>query len=80
MKSIRDSLHYLITAYIILGWLVPEQQMLHAVFCALVLLHWRTNNNRCFLSEYDYSGNGYPSAYFVPLALTSQRATMSFPI
>jgi hypothetical protein len=62
-KSIRNFFHYIITGYIIFGNLFTNDCTLlqvHFYFCALVILHWFTNNNKCFLAEYDYENkNGY---------------------
>jgi hypothetical protein len=62
-KNIRDNIHYLITLFLFFGGIISnncKMLQIHAIFCILVIFHWITNNNKCFLSEYDYKdGNGY---------------------
>lgn len=63
VKNLRKIIHYLITLYIIIGWTPDNKKMLiiHIIFICGVLIHWITNNNRCFLSEYEYGDD--PQAY-----------------
>ena len=63
VKNLRKIIHYLITIYIIIGWVPNNKKLLliHMIFIFGVLIHWITNNNRCFLSEYDYGDD--PNAY-----------------
>jgi hypothetical protein len=43
--------------YVLFGWLTPPKgNLVHIGICLGVLVHWRLNNGRCFLSEYDYPG------------------------
>jgi hypothetical protein len=61
-KNIRNFLHYFITFYSLFGGLITSNckwLQIHFIFNTLILLHWLTNNNRCFLSEYDYKENAY---------------------
>lgn len=50
-------LHQLITAYIVFGGLFTSDRawlLAHIAFNIAVIVHWMTNNNRCFLSaEYE---------------------------
>ena len=63
MKKARQLLHYAITAFLLLGGVFTKNKSvlrIHIVVDALVLLHWLSNNNKCFLSDIDYSNNqGY---------------------
>lgn len=62
-KLFRNIIHYIITIYILIGGLISNNCIslyIHFCFCILVILHWLTNNNKCFLSEYDYDdSDGY---------------------
>lgn len=63
-KNLRKIIHYLITIFILFGWAHHNKKLLliHMIFICGVLIHWITNNNRCFLSEYDYEDDD-PNAY-----------------
>ena len=63
VKNLRKIIHYLITIFILFGWAHDNKKLLliHMIFICGVLIHWITNNNRCFLSEYDYGDD--PNAY-----------------
>ena len=58
-KSQRDNIHY---SYNLIIALVPllsnnlKVLYFHATVCILTILHWHTNEGKCFLSEYDYQG------------------------
>jgi hypothetical protein len=61
-KFIRNTLHYSITLFVLFGNLMYHNcsyLQFHFYFCALIILHWLTNNNQCFLSQYDYKTNEY---------------------
>lgn len=59
-------IHHIINIFIYFGWLFNAHNVLlfHVVFPLLVLLHWKTNNNRCFLTQIinEYCGydDGHP--------------------
>jgi hypothetical protein len=62
MKRFRENLHYMITLFILFGGIFNNCNILfiHYYFCIITVIHWLTNNNKCFLSEYDYKeNNGY---------------------
>ena len=46
-------LHWAILIFVLTAWLWPWATALwaHAIFVPLMLLHWKTNENRCVLSE-----------------------------
>lgn len=69
MKKFRDNLHYLITLFILFGWIPSNCTTLfiHYYFCIITLLHWMTNDNKCFLSEYDYDDDTGYSAHLLQL-------------
>jgi hypothetical protein len=56
--GLRKLLHYILTAYIFFGWASPSYNgiLIHMAVCIGILIHWYFNNGKCFLSEYDYSG------------------------
>lgn len=63
-RTLRTVIHNIVTVYILFGGLLARKSCrylwFHVIFCLLVLLHWATNDNKCFLSEYDHSSeNGY---------------------
>jgi uncharacterized membrane protein len=49
MAGLLHSLHIVIAIFGALGFLIAPQ--VHAPFCAAVLVHWLTNNNRCIVSQ-----------------------------
>lgn len=59
-RAARQALHSVFSLYIVLGWLVPDCRLraVHFGVCVLTVLHWWTNNGRCFLSQYDYEHSG----------------------
>lgn len=62
IKLLRDIIHYIITIFLLFGSISNNRNLLyfHLFFCILTITHWMTNNNKCFLSEYDYDENaGY---------------------
>lgn len=62
-KYTRTFLHYIISIYIVFGGIIFNHCQgiyYHILFNSIVILHWLTNNNKCFLTEYDYeNGKGY---------------------
>ena len=66
-KKIRNYIHYCITIYLLLGGLFTNNCILlkiYFVICSLTIIHWLTNNNKCFLSQYDYEDNEYTRTLF----------------
>lgn len=57
--TFRHYLHYIISAYIVFGGVTFNKNKnllkLHIIILIGVLMHWYTNNGKCFLSEYDYN-------------------------
>ena len=56
-KSYRHYIHYIISFYILFGGVITNNILfikIHAYTLILILLHWLTNNGRCFLGEIDY--------------------------
>jgi hypothetical protein len=45
--------HWAVLAFVLTAWAWPFQLALwvHAAFVPLMVIHWRTNRNRCFLSQ-----------------------------
>lgn len=62
-KYTRTFIHYIISIFIVFGGLIFNHcngLKIHMIFNIIVILHWITNNNKCFLTEYDYeNGDGY---------------------
>jgi hypothetical protein len=68
MKQFNNIIHYLITFFIIFGGSISDNCNLlfvHYYFCIITILHWLTNNNKCFLSEYDYNHDTGYSAHLL---------------
>lgn len=45
--------HWAVLLFVLTAWFYPwaPALWLHVVFVPLMILHWRTNRNRCFLSQ-----------------------------
>jgi hypothetical protein len=45
--------HWAILLFVLTAWLWPWQAAwwTHVLFVPIMILHWRTNRNRCFLSQ-----------------------------
>lgn len=45
--------HWLIVAFVLTAWAWPWSEVLwvHALFVPLMIVHWRTNRNRCILTQ-----------------------------
>lgn len=54
------ALHYIITGFVLLAWLCPNQLVLitHVALVPLLLIHWKSYNNRCFLSDIEAKLSG----------------------
>jgi hypothetical protein len=45
-------IHLLAIGFIVFGWLLPQNFLIfHITFVPLTFLHWKTNNNRCVLTQ-----------------------------
>ena len=42
-------IHHLISAYVYLGVFLFDP-LYHLIFITIIIIHWLTNNNRCFIS------------------------------
>ncbi len=63
-RIIRQYTHYAITIFGLTGaFFISNCAMLKAyfLFLVLILLHWLTNGNECWISKIDYDGD--PEAY-----------------
>ena len=61
-KSLRIFIHYIIFFFILFGGIISNNYNIikfHIIFNIIVILHWLTNNNKCFLSEYDHKGGSF---------------------
>jgi hypothetical protein len=50
---LTKTLHLAITAFVVFGWLYSQENVLlvHVIFVPVLIVHWKTNNNRCVLSN-----------------------------
>ena len=50
-------IHYFIFFFVLIGWLFNNKIILisHLVFIPIMLLHWKLNNNTCFLTNLENS-------------------------
>lgn len=48
-----QAIHILVLVFVLSGWLLPFPPWLwaHVFFIPLLILHWRTNQNQCFLTQ-----------------------------
>ena len=56
-RKVREHTHYVITIFILTGgFLISSCPLLRAylLFLVILVLHWVTNDNQCFISEFDY--------------------------
>jgi uncharacterized protein with PQ loop repeat len=55
-------LHIGIVFFVIFGCLFDSRTVLklHVLFVPLMILHWKTNNGRCFLTNLEYRLKGVP--------------------
>lgn len=46
-------IHWIFLVFVLFGWLLPWQPVwiVHLLVVPGLILHWRTNNNRCVLTE-----------------------------
>ena len=57
MKTIRSKLHTFISLYIVFGGAISNNCVflkIHCITLMIIIFHWLTNNNNCFLSQYDH--------------------------
>ena len=49
-------IHFAVILFVMFGWLSTQNGVLltHLVFCPLLLIHWATNDDRCYLTELEY--------------------------
>lgn len=55
-KIARTYLHYIVTFFILFGGIITNNYNIikfHIIFNTFIIIHWLTNDNKCFLSEYD---------------------------
>ncbi len=54
--------HKLFVYFIVFGFLLPKKYLIyHLIVWPLVWLHWKTNNNYCFLTQLESKLNGKES-------------------
>jgi hypothetical protein len=53
MVRVINVAHWVILLFVLTAWMWPwpAAWWLHIVFVPLMIIHWRTNRNRCFLSQ-----------------------------
>jgi hypothetical protein len=68
-KEVYNTVHYFITFLIIFGGLIGllfnnlNIVKIHILFNIIILVHWLTNNNRCFISDLTYGDNESNTKY-----------------
>jgi hypothetical protein len=72
-------IHWAFLAFVLIGWVLPWEMSLwlHAAMIPGLILHWRTNENRCILTELEhrfkneeekmFSGAGAASGAHLPM-------------
>ena len=67
--SLIQNIHYIISLFIVFGFLFNNINMLkiHLIFNIIVILHWLTNNNKCFLSELEYNEENQDNGYIIDI-------------
>ena len=69
-KEQRNYLHMFITFYIAFGGILSNSFLItkiHFYILCLIMIHWLLNNNRCFLSDIDYSENVESNTYSIKI-------------
>ena len=62
LSSVLHILHKLIVYFMVFGFLLPKKYLIyHLIVWPLVWLHWKTNNNYCFLTQLESKLNGKES-------------------
>ncbi len=53
MVQVIHLTHWVVLLFVLLAWMSPWPALLwlHVVFVPGMIIHWRTNNNRCVLTE-----------------------------
>lgn len=53
LKHLLDIIHYGITIFILLGWIIggPKLLIFHLFGTISIIAHWIVNNGRCMISE-----------------------------
>lgn len=50
---ILNKIHEILVLFILLGWLLPKQYLIYYIITyPLVLLHWKSNNGNCILTDW----------------------------
>jgi hypothetical protein len=76
-KLARTYLHYIVTFFILFGGIITNNYNIikfHIIFNTFIIIHWLTNNNKCFLSEYDHDGsNEYSSGLLKKIGINVEN-------
>lgn len=53
MVQVIHLIHWVVLLFVLLAWVSPWPTLLwiHVIFVPGMIIHWRTNNNRCVLTE-----------------------------
>jgi hypothetical protein len=47
--------HFSLGIFIVFGFLIPKKYLIfHIVFWPLLVIHWKTNNNKCVLTQVEH--------------------------
>jgi len=53
MRYFFNLIHYSIAAFMTLGSFLPKKYLVYFIFVwPITVLHWKTNNNKCFITEF----------------------------
>ncbi len=81
-RQVREYTHYVITIFILTGgFLISNCPMLRAylLFLVILVLHWVTNGNECFISKLDYKKEdvGYTQGILKKAGIELSKTTVS---
>lgn len=82
-KTVRAYVHYAITLFILLGpFVITNCPLLRTyfLFAVIIVLHWLTNGNECWISKVDYEGqrNAYTNSIAKNVGITLSETQSSF--
>ena len=56
---ILDVIHRIVVYFMVFGFILPKKYLkFHLLTYPLIWLHWKLNNNKCFLTELEYKLKG----------------------
>lgn len=79
MSELLEWLHHIITFFVLTAWLYPSCRVwrFHVFFCIILLIHWGTNNNECFISQINNQKRGdYTIEAFSQFGINIDRSSL----